>query len=169
MYKTYLITGGVRSGKSSFALTMAKDAKNPFFIATGWAGDEEMSGRIKQHKEERNDSWTTIEEKFDLKTATASAIIQNADFIIIDCMTLWISNLMHGKKDINSYVLGLIETLNNTETPIVLVTNEVGLGIVPNSEEGRAFRDILGLLNQRLAKVVDKVIFMVSGIPMELK
>ena len=167
--KTYLITGGVRSGKSSFALNLAKNAKHPFFIATGWAGDDEMSKRIKKHKEERTEIWTTIEEKLDLKAAVASAIIQNADFIIIDCLTLWTSNLMYDKKNVNSYVSSLIGTLADTKIPIVLVTNEVGLGIVPNSKDGREFRDILGLVNQRLAKAVDKVIFMVSGIPMELK
>lgn len=168
-YKTYLITGGVKSGKSSFALNLAKNAKNPFFIATGWAGDDEMSDRIKKHKEERSRIWATIEEKFNLKAAIASAVIQNADFIIIDCLTLWTSNLIYDKKDINSYVSNLTETLTNIEIPIVLVTNEVGLGIVPNSKDGREFRDTLGLVNQRLAKAVDKVIFMVSGIPMELK
>lgn len=165
----YLITGGARSGKSSFALNLAKNAKKPFFIATGWAGDEEMSARIKKHKEERGKIWTTIEEKLDLKTAIASAVKQNADFIIIDCLTLWTSNLMCDKKDINSYVSSLIETLAHSKISLVLVTNEVGLGIVPNSKDGRKFRDILGLVNQRLSKTVDKVIFMVSGISMELK
>jgi adenosylcobinamide kinase/adenosylcobinamide-phosphate guanylyltransferase len=168
-YKTYLITGGVKSGKSSFALTLAKNAKNPFFVATGWAGDDEMSDRIKKHKKERSRIWTTIEEKLDLNAAIASAVIQNADFIIIDCLTLWTSNLIYSKKDINSYASTLIESLSSTKIPIVVVTNEVGLGIVPNSKDGREFRDVLGLVNQRLAKAVDKVIFMVSGIPMELK
>lgn len=167
--KTYLITGGVKSGKSSFALNIAKNAKKPFFIATGWAGDEEMANRIKKHKEERSSLWTTIEEKMDLKAAIASAIKQKADFIIVDCLTLWISNLMYGKKNINNYVSDLTETLVKTEIPITLVTNEVGLGIVPNSKDARDFRDILGFVNQKLAKVVDKVIFLVSGIPMELK
>jgi len=165
----YLITGGTRSGKSSFALNLAKNSKNPFFIATGWAGDNEMSDRIKKHKKERNKIWTTLEERFDLNAAIVLAIKQNADFIIIDCLTLWTSNLMYSKKDIKSYLSNLIKTLTNTEISIVLVTNEVGLGIVPNSKDGREFRDTLGLINQKLAKAADKVIFMVSGIPIELK
>lgn len=167
--KTYLLTGGVRSGKSSYALQLASSSKKPFYIATGWAGDDEMSSRIKNHKEERNSSWTTIEERCELKSAIENAINNKADMIIVDCLTMWTCNLMYQAKNVDLYTANLIEALKNTTVPIVMVTNEVGLGIVPESRDGRDFRDLLGWINQKIAKVADKVIFMVSGIPMVIK
>lgn len=167
--KTYLITGGGRSGKSSYAIELANFSKSPFYIATGWAGDDEMTARIIKHKKERDNRWTTIEEPCDLKKAIETAVINKADIIIVDCITMWTCNLMYDSKDTDSYVLNLIEALKNITIPIALVTNEVGLGIVPETKNSRDFRDLLGWINQKLAKVVDKVIFMVAGIPMEIK
>lgn len=167
----YLLTGGVRSGKSSYALQLAASSKKPYYIATGWAGDDEMTDRIVNHKEERDSSWTTIEERYDLKEAITEATSNGADIIIIDCLTMWTCNLMYQSKDknIDAHTLDLIEALKSTTVPIVMVTNEVGLGIVPESKDGRDFRDLLGWINQKIAKVSDKVIFMVSGIPMVIK
>lgn len=167
--KIFLLTGGVRSGKSSYALQLAESSKKPFYIATGWADDEEMTTRIINHKKERDSKWTTIEERYDLKKAIESAIANNADIIIVDCLTMWTCNLMYQSKDIGNHTTNLIESLKNSTIPIVMVTNEVGLGIVPESKDGRDFRDLLGWINQKIAKIADKVIFMVSGIPMVIK
>ncbi len=166
---TYLLTGGVRSGKSAYALQLALSSKAPFYIATGWAGDDEMTDRIINHKKERDDRWTTIEERYDLKKAIQEAISKGADIIIVDCITMWTSNLMYGSKKTDAHVADLIGALKDTPIPIVLVTNEVGLGIVPETKDGREYRDILGWINQKIARVADKVIFMVSGIPMVIK
>ncbi|MEI6054948.1 MAG: bifunctional adenosylcobinamide kinase/adenosylcobinamide-phosphate guanylyltransferase [Lentisphaerota bacterium] len=165
----YLLTGGVRSGKSSYALQLAASSKKPYYIATGWADDNEMADRIVKHKEERNNSWTTIEERYDLKKAIETAVSNGADIVIIDCLTMWTCNLMYQSKDIDAHTLNLIDALKSAVVPIVMVTNEVGLGIVPESKDGRDFRDLLGWINQKIAKVSDKVIFMVSGIPMVIK
>ncbi|OGV21671.1 MAG: bifunctional adenosylcobinamide kinase/adenosylcobinamide-phosphate guanylyltransferase [Lentisphaerae bacterium GWF2_38_69] len=166
----YLLTGGVRSGKSSYAVELARSCKSPFYIATGWAGDEEMTDRIIKHKEERDSRWLTIEERYNLDNAILEAIGKGADMIVVDCITMWTCNLMYAEKDnMNSRVNSLLEGLIKVDIPIVLVTNEVGLGIVPETKDGRNFRDQLGQINQKLAKVCDKVIFMVSGIPMEIK
>jgi len=167
---TYLLTGGVRSGKSSYAVELAKSAKFPFYIATGWAGDDEMIDRIEKHKDERNSSWATIEERYDLKNAIERALKAGADLIVVDCITMWTCNLMYAKNEnMSSRLTDLIKCLKEIKIPLVLVTNEVGLGIVPSTKDGRDFRDQLGWINQKLAKVVDKVIFMVSGIPMVIK
>ncbi|MFA6076067.1 MAG: bifunctional adenosylcobinamide kinase/adenosylcobinamide-phosphate guanylyltransferase [Negativicutes bacterium] len=167
--KISLLTGGVRSGKSAYALQLAQSATAPFYIATGWADDEEMSDRIEKHKEERDTSWTTIEERYDLGAAINTATVRGADIIIVDCLTMWACNLMYQFQDNSGHVDDLIEVLCKTTIPVVLVTNEVGLGIVPNSSDGRIFRDALGFINQKIARIADKVIFMVAGIPMVLK
>lgn len=167
--RIYLLTGGVRSGKSSYALQLAASSNKPFYIATGWADDDEMTDRIIKHKEERDNRWTTIEERYDIRKAIENAVSNGADIAIIDCLTMWTCNLMYKSKDIDTHTANLIEALKSSSIPIVMVTNEVGLGIVPESKDGRDFRDLLGWINQKIAKVADKVIFMVSGIPMVIK
>ncbi|MCP4179661.1 MAG: bifunctional adenosylcobinamide kinase/adenosylcobinamide-phosphate guanylyltransferase [bacterium] len=167
----YLLTGGVRSGKSSYALQLAGRAEKPFYIATAWAGDEEMDERIKNHKAERGERWTTIEESIALDQAITQAINSGSDCIVLDCITMWVSNLlMDDKIDINLHINNLLEKLNKANNvDIIMVTNEVGLGIVPDNELSRKYRDLLGFTNQKLAKIVDKAIFMISGIPMIVK
>jgi adenosylcobinamide kinase / adenosylcobinamide-phosphate guanylyltransferase len=169
MKKIYMITGGVRSGKSRLGLELAETAKSPFFIATAWAGDDEMEKRIKNHKAERSEKWTTIEERFDLGSAVKNAINNAADLIVIDCVTLWVTNIMLGNKDIDVLLNQFILVLKSAEVPVVLVTNEVGLGIVPEAKLARDYRDLLGSINQKLAGVATDVLFMVSGIPMKVK
>ena len=169
MSKIYLITGGVRSGKSSLGLKLAKNAELPFFIATATAGDNEMAERIKNHKAERSGKWTTIEEKFDIGKVVLSAVERGADLIVIDCVTLWVSNMMLSGKNIIELVDELIAELKKTQITVVMVTNEVGLGVVPESKLGREYRDTLGKVNQTLAEAATDVLFMVSGLPMKLK
>lgn len=170
---TYLLTGGVRSGKSSYALKLASKAEHPFYIATGWDGDEEMKKRIRKHQTDRNDLWKTIEEQTKLACAIEKAVTRKADFIIVDCLGAWITNLMLNEKicDIknNKEVSTFVDAVKNTSIPLAIVTNEVGMGLVPENQMARDFRDNLGFVNQLLAKITDRVILMVSGIPMQMK
>ncbi len=173
--KLVFILGGARSGKSSFALKLAVSIKGKrLYIATAEALDEEMAERIRKHKKERGNNWTTIEEP--IKIADIIKKNKKYDVILIDCLTLWISNLMHkenrskgqgasGRKNIET----LIDTCANSKTNIIIVSNEVGLGIVPDNPLAREFRDIAGFANQKMAEAADEVYFTVSGIPMRMK
>ena len=170
MKNTYLITGGSRSGKSRYALQLAQSAKKPFYIATAGIGDEEMKDRIEKHQAERGEQWTTIEERFDLVKAIQKAINEGADFIIVDCLTLWGSNILFNDAIVLKNELDkLKQIITKTEIPLTLVTNEVGSGIVPDNAVSREFRDAAGIVNQEIAKTVDNVILTVSGIPMVIK
>jgi len=166
-----LIGGGARSGKSRFALEYAeKRYARRAFLATAEALDEEMRRRIARHRSERGNRWTTIEEPF----AVTSAIEANAekfDVIVVDCLTLWLSNIMlEPNRDSDQEIAGLVEFLERDHGPdVVVVTNEVGCGIVPDNALAREFRDRAGGLNQDLAGVAREVYWMVFGIPMRLK
>ncbi len=167
---SYLITGGSRSGKSRYALELAKSAKKPFYIATGWAGDDEMADRIKKHRKERGKNWTTIETKIDISSAIVKAEKKGADFIIVDCLTLWVSNLMFENKNIEKEIKKVAEVINShRKAPLVFVTNEVGSGIVPVDKMSREFRDAAGLANQKIAAAVDNVVLTVCGQPLYIK
>lgn len=168
--KIILILGGARSGKSSYALSLAKFAEKPFYIATGWAGDEEMDKRIKKHKQERGDKWTTIEEKFSLTKSIDEAIRANADFIIVDCITIWLSNMMLGGRDYLQELNYCIDFLKNSSHPnLVFVSNELGCGIVPCDKLSREFRDNAGIINKHLANFADEVYLCFCGIPIKIK
>lgn len=172
-----LIIGGARSGKSSFALKLAQglflDKTSSealgLFIATAVPGDEEMTKRIEAHKIERGNFWRTEEEQIHI----AKSIERHAgDFqvILIDCLTMWISNLLlHQSKNIDREIKFLEEVLFTCPTPIIMVSNEVGLGIVPGNGLSRRFRDISGSVNQKFAAICQRVIFMVAGLPLVLK
>lgn len=166
------VTGGARSGKSTFAIKMAdKSSKNVVFIATGVARDSEMHERISNHKEARPKSWHTIEEPYDL-AKTIPQIPKKTDMIVIDCLTLLVSNLLLSGKSsefIESEFYKFILNLKNLKFNVIIVSNEVGLGIVPDNELARKFRDISGKINQIAAKNCDTVYFMVSGIPWRIK
>ncbi|HBC86296.1 MAG TPA: bifunctional adenosylcobinamide kinase/adenosylcobinamide-phosphate guanylyltransferase [Lentisphaeria bacterium] len=167
---SYLITGGSRSGKSRYALELAKSAKKPFYIATGWAGDEEMDERIQKHRKERGKHWTTIETKTDIASAIAKAERKGADFIIVDCLTLWISNMMFEKTNIEKETRKVIDVIKSArKANLIFVTNEVGSGIVPLDKESREFRDVAGLANQKIAAAVDNVVLTVCGQPLYIK
>lgn len=170
MKNSCLVTGGTRSGKSSYALSLGHSASKPFFIATGWAGDAEMAERIKKHKAERPPNWTTIETRLDIDGAIREAISKNADFILVDCLTLWTSNLLIESPELIEKKLDeLTSLISETQVPLVFVTNEVGSGIVPGDPLSRAFRDAAGLVNHKIAAAADSVVLTVCGLPMKVK
>ncbi|OGV31664.1 MAG: bifunctional adenosylcobinamide kinase/adenosylcobinamide-phosphate guanylyltransferase [Lentisphaerae bacterium GWF2_45_14] len=167
---TFLVTGGARSGKSRIALSLAEKSVKPFYIATGWAGDSEMDERIRIHKADRGGKWTLIEEKMALTGAIEKAVSQGADFILVDCLTLWISNLMMLEdENLENRTTELLETIRNIKVPLAFVSNEVGCGIVPGDPISRRFRDDAGFVNQKIAQAVENVILAVSGIPVLIK
>jgi adenosylcobinamide kinase / adenosylcobinamide-phosphate guanylyltransferase len=161
-----LILGGARSGKSRHAESLAQGERH--YIATAKAFDDEMRSRIDQHQKQRGDGWTTHEEQFGLPRKLAE-IDGAGRFILVDCLTLWLSNLMLAERDWKGPATALCGMLQRMTADVVLVSNEVGLGIVPDTPLGRAFRDAQGTLNQQVAKVADRVVFVAAGLPMVLK
>jgi adenosylcobinamide kinase/adenosylcobinamide-phosphate guanylyltransferase len=167
------VIGGCRSGKSTYALRTA--AKIPggrkIFIATCVPQDDEMRQRVAKHQKARSQSWTTVEEPLHLP----EAILKNsrkADVILVDCLTLWVSNLLMetaDEKKIEEKISLMIDALEKAACPLVLVSNEVGTGIVPENQLARQFRDITGWLNQAVAKSARQVVWMVAGIPVTVK
>ncbi|MEL6665308.1 MAG: bifunctional adenosylcobinamide kinase/adenosylcobinamide-phosphate guanylyltransferase [Pseudomonadota bacterium] len=169
MARTQLILGGARSGKSRRALELArKTSRRPVFIATAEAWDDEMAERIARHKTERGDEWSNIEAPLSLIQALEDAS-EMGDLCVIDCLTLWLSNLMHNDRDIDAESKRLCESISSLTIPVILVSNEVGLGLVPETPLGRAFRDAQGRLNQDVANVCDRVEFIAAGLPILLK
>ena len=163
-----LVLGGARSGKSAYAERLVEDHGPGLYVATAEAGDAEMAERIRRHKERRGNSWTTVEEPLDL----AGALIANAvpdRAVLVDCLTLWLNNLMAAKLDVDAEVERLLAAAATLAAPVVFVTNEVGLGIVPDNEAARAFMDAAGLLNQAVAQAADRVVFVTAGIPLIFK
>lgn len=171
MNKITLILGGARSGKSKYALKLARKYKKVAFVATCQGKDKEMLERIRLHKEARPKNWKTFEEPKDFKKALLK-IKSGFDCIIIDCLTLLVSNLiLSGDKEkrILEKFEELLLLLNKNKAKIILVSNEVGLGLVPINKLGRDFRDIAGKVNQLVAEKANEVIFMVSGLALKLK
>ena len=166
---TTLILGGARSGKSLFAERLARGAgSDAVYIATATAGDEEMQARIRRHREQRGAGWRTIEEPL----AVAEVIGREAGdgrAVLVDCLTLWLSNLMFAERDVEVEARLLIEAVTDARGPVLLVSNEVGMGLVPDTPLGRRFRDAQGRLNQAVAAAVPRVVFVAAGLPMELK
>lgn len=160
-----LVLGGARAGKSGYALALLGGG---LFVATAEAGDAEMAERIAAHRAERGDSWTTIEEPLDLADVLRRHA-GDARPILVDCLTLWLSNLMHRDRDIEEATVALLAALDARRGETVLVSNEVGLGIVPDNALARRFRDAQGTLNRRIAARADRVIFMAAGLPLTLK
>ena len=163
-----LVLGGARSGKSRHAEALVTAGPAPWvYIATAQAFDDEMVARIAQHRADRAPGWITIEAPLDLAGALDAAPLDGA--VLIDCLTLWLTNLMLGEHDITTAVVALEAALDRRRAPVVLVANEVGLGIVPENALARAFRDEAGRLNQRLATRAGRVLFMVAGLPLVVK
>ena len=163
-----LILGGARSGKSGHAMMLAEQkTSRPVFIATAVAEDDEMRRRIDRHRSERGAHWTTLEAPFDL--AKAIARLTANDTAIVDCLTLWLSNVMRENQDPAAKIADLLDAVGDSPARLILVSNEVGLGIVPATPLGRDFRDEQGRLNQRLAEISDQVIFLAAGLPLTLK
>ena len=168
-----LITGGARSGKSSHALMLAMKSAGArrAFIATAEALDDEMAARIERHRADRPAGFDTIEEPLDVCGALES-LDGEADVVILDCLTLWISNLMNRGDDDASILAAadrLAATAAASSIDLVVVTDEVGSGIVPVNPTARRFRDLLGWTNQKFARVADEVILMAAGYPLKLK
>ena len=163
---TLFILGGARSGKSRYAESLAKGQK--LYVATAEASDEEMVQRIAAHRLQRGPSWETFEVPLDLVGALQT-IDGKGRFILIDCLTIWLSNLMIVKLDVQRETEMLCNVLKKIKAQVVLVSNEVGLGIVPANALARTFRDEQGFLNQRIAEVADEAVFIAAGLPLVLK
>jgi len=171
--ETLFVIGGCRSGKSRYALKNAERyaGGHKIFIATCEPGDAEMKNRVAQHQKERGRKWQTIEAPLRL----AETIMENshkADVLLVDCLTLWITNLMMvagNEETVAAHIAELLRAIDSAECPMVLVSNEVGTGIVPDNKLARSFRDLVGFANQAVAAGVDRVIWMVAGIPVTVK
>jgi adenosylcobinamide kinase/adenosylcobinamide-phosphate guanylyltransferase len=171
MAKIILLTGGARSGKSTHALKLAGLFRRKFFIATGEALDEEMTARIKFHRETRPSDFQTIEEPANI-AREIEALEGRAEVVVIDCLTLWISNLMHlmnGDESVLAEADALASALKRASFTSIVVTDEVGMGIVPMHPIERRYRDLLGWTNQKIAGVADEVLLMVAGYPLRVK
>ena len=172
MKETVLVIGGCRSGKSRYALELAKNiqGENKIFIATCVPEDKEMELRVARHKKERGKNWLTIEVPVHLPEAIIEYSTKT-DLILIDCLTLWISNLILDKTDIDIFnpIRCLTDSLKNAQCPIIMVTNEVGTGIVPENRLARFFRDAVGFANQSIAEASDRVVWMIAGTPVPVK
>jgi adenosylcobinamide kinase / adenosylcobinamide-phosphate guanylyltransferase len=168
-----LITGGSRSGKSTHALKLAEEYRRKFFVATGEALDEEMQARIETHRATRPSDFRTVEEPINI-VAALEILDTSADLVIVDCLTLWVSNLMLRAAMNNEAVLAaadrLATALKRASFASIVVTDEVGAGIVPTDyAESRRFRDLLGWTNQKIAAAADEVLLMVAGYPLKVK
>ena len=172
MANTIFITGGARSGKSRMAEELALRHGAPLgYIATGVAGDSEMAARIDRHRARRGPGWRTIEEPLDL-TGVISANQESCKALLVDCVTLWLTNLLLKYGDATralQEVQAFVPVLASLTTPLILVSNEVGMGIVPDNALARSFRDLAGEANELLAAAADEVYVMFSGLPLKLK
>lgn len=169
-----LVLGGARSGKSTHAEKLATGTlfgappRPAVYIATAQAGDVEMATRIMAHRARRGVGWTTIEEPLRLAEALEGAAARSQP-VLVDCLTLWLSNLMEAGADIDQATDDLLGVVADYESPVVFVSNEVGLGLVPETPLGRSFRDAQGRLNMRIAQQADRVILMAAGLPLTMK
>jgi adenosylcobinamide kinase/adenosylcobinamide-phosphate guanylyltransferase len=166
--RCWLILGGARSGKTARALAIGEGFASHIYIATAEGLDDEMAARIARHRQERGALWKTIEAPLDLPAAILG--IGAADGVcVVDCLTLWLSNLMGAGRDIDAATDELCRAIRQAAPTLVLVSNEVGLGLVPETPLGRAFRDHQGRLNQAVAAVAERVEFVAAGLPLRLK
>lgn len=164
-----LVLGGARSGKSTHAETLVESQPGPcLYLATATAGDAEMAERIAAHRARRGTRWRTLEEPLDLPRALLGGCPPDGA-VLVDCLTLWLSNLLAAGLDPGEEGRRLIETLPGVAAPVVFVSNEVGLGIVPMNPIARGFRDEAGRLHQALAAAADHVVFVAAGLPLVLK
>ena len=162
------ITGGAGSGKTNLALKLASNYNLKTYIATAEHTDKEMSEKIKLHQEERDSSYNTIEEPVHLSKAINMAS-NLTDIIVIDCITFWTNNLIYYKKNITEYFDEFLLTISNCNKPVIIVSNEVSFSLIPADKLSRDYVKQLTYINKNIAKIADKVILMVSGIPMIIK
>ena len=171
MSKLIFVTGGARSGKSNYALSIAKKHKRVAFIATCQPLDQEMAKRIKLHRQSRPENWQTFEEPQKV-ALMLNKMDGNFDCVLIDCFTLLVSNLLLAKfteSKIFGEIQSILTNIKKKKATTIIVSNEVGLGLVPNTRLGRDFRDIAGKVNQLVAEKANEVFFTVSGIPLKIK
>lgn len=169
LHKVTLVLGGARSGKSGHAEGLVRALPQPWiYLATAEPGDGEMAERIRRHRLDRGPGWTTVEEPLDLPGALRAHAV-GGTAVLVDCLTLWLSNLMMAGRDVEAATADLLAALDETAGTVVLVSNEVGQGIVPDNALARAFRDHAGRMNQTVAARADRVLFVVAGLPMTLK
>ena len=164
-----LVLGGARSGKSAYAQSLA-EAHGPdrLYLATAAPRDEEMAARIARHQADRGRGWTTLEEPLEI-AAALSAHAQPSRVVVVDCLTLWLSNLMLAGRDPGPALTTLADAMAKLAGPVILVSNEVGMGIVPDNKLGREFRDWQGRANREIGAACDVVIFVAAGLPLQLK
>ena len=164
-----LVLGGARSGKSRFAESLVLEQRaRCIYVATAEPVDDEMARRVQAHRARRGRAWRTVEAPVELAQAVERESTPRA-CLLVDCLTVWLGNLMHHGRDVDPAVSALLQSLALAPGPVVLVANEVGLGIVPDNAMARAFRDHAGRLNQSVARVAGSVHFVAAGIPMALK
>ena len=177
MKKLVLVTGGARSGKSSYALSTAEAlSEKRLFVATCPHLDEEMSGRVERHKRERQGrGWQTVEETTDLARVLAEET-DSFEVVIIDCITLWVNNILYvsGEENVDDYMIRdlcrlWLKSAVNFSGVVVCVTNEVGMGVVPDNRLARKYRDLVGTCNQLLGEMADEVILVSCGVPLFIK
>jgi adenosylcobinamide kinase/adenosylcobinamide-phosphate guanylyltransferase len=173
MKEIVLVTGGCRSGKSAHALALAASmgSGKRCFLATCVPQDEEMKDRVARHQRDRGGEWQTIECPVNISSAIRRVAVESS-VVLVDCLTLWMNNLLaetESQEKIETYIDGLKQALRDVPGSVILVTNEVGCGIVPADRLTRLFRDMAGLANQRIAAAADRVVWMVSGVPVIVK
>jgi adenosylcobinamide kinase/adenosylcobinamide-phosphate guanylyltransferase len=168
--RAVLVLGGARSGKSAFAERLVRSSGGvAHYVATGRAWDEEMKSRIASHRLQRGDKWITHEEPLHL-VDTLERLDDVSNTILVDCLTLWVTNLMMEEgRDVEAAFLPLVEHVAKAKAKIVFVSNEVGLGIVPENRMARDFRDHAGRLHQRIAAAASEVYFIAAGLPLKMK
>lgn len=167
-----LLLGGARSGKSRYAQELAASFQRVVYIATARPSDSEMRARIAQHRRERPSAWKTVEVAKDLDRVLREESA-GADLLLVDCLTIYMASIMGrtrgGGTRVRSHIHALCEAIQESEASVILVSNEVGCGVVPPYRSGRDYRDSLGELNQQIAKVADNVVLMVAGLPLSVK
>jgi adenosylcobinamide kinase/adenosylcobinamide-phosphate guanylyltransferase len=167
--RSLLVLGGARSGKTAYAHRLAETCGSErLYLATGEAGDEEMAARIARHRADRGRGWATFEEPLEVARALG-AEARPGRIVVVDCLTLWLSNVMLAGRDPGQAIAGLAEAIGGLAGPAIVVSNEVGLGIVPEHRLGREFRDWQGRANQEIAGACDAAVFIAAGLPLQLK
>ena len=168
-HSNLLVLGGARSGKSRYAQQRAEALPGELiFLATAQALDDEMAARIARHQKDRGDRWRTIEAPIDIADMVR-AEAGTGRVLLVDCLTLWASNLIFAERDHVAHARDLAKAIEHAAGPVILVANEIGLGIVPDNTLARRFRDVAGEINQIVAASVDEAIFMAAGLPLRLK
>lgn len=173
MKRIIFVIGGCRSGKSSHAQKLAEATASAgrVYIATCIPYDDEMKDRVIRHQRVRDRSWRTVEAPIELPSAVSSAV-ETDDVVLVDCLTLWTSNLLispEASPYVDRYVEDLVDALDRAPCPVIIVSNEVGAGIVPENRLARQFRDVMGTINQQIAACADEVVWTVAGIPVTIK